>query len=123
MQLTEAIDQIKEYQKKLGYDGTYETTEAQMAHIRDLSIALNVEVSEFLEWLPWKPWRPAEKQQFQKIPAAEELIDIFFFTVNLWLALGMDPTIFDAMFEAKLQENLNRIERGYSKVKEELPMG
>jgi len=115
MQITTALDQIKSYQKELGYNFKYKDTEAQMDHIRDLALALNVEVAEFLGWLPFKPWRPIEGQEFDVPEAAMELIDIFFFTANLWSALGLPTSSFEELFQIKLEENLSRISRGYNK--------
>lgn len=115
MELREAIEKIQEYQAKLGYKGEYASIEARMEHVRQLSLALSVEVGEFLDWLPWKPWRDAKDQDFNQAEGAYELIDIFFFTIDLWLALGMPIESFSEMFETKLKENLDRIERGYNK--------
>ena len=116
MLITSMLEQVKSYQAKLGYDFNYETREEQMDHIRDLSLALNVEVAEFLEWLPFKPWRSIESQECNESEAAYELIDIFFFTVNLWCALGMPIGSFEHFFQSKMEENLSRIERGYNSV-------
>jgi hypothetical protein len=115
MRLVVAIELIKAYQKKLGYDFEYESVEAQMEHIRNLALAQTVEVSEFLEWLPYKPWRKVEDQTFNVPEAALELVDQFFFMADMWLALGLSPEMFEQAFEHKLEENLDRIERGYNK--------
>ena len=115
MLITDMLDQVKAYQKKLGYDGHYESVEHQMAHIRDLALAQNVEVAEFLEWLPYKSWRPIEDQTFNISEAAFELVDQFFFMVDMWLALGLPTNSFEQLFQAKLEENLSRIDRGYNK--------
>lgn len=113
--ITEALDLIKEYQSKLGYDFTYKDMDAQMEHTRQLALALNVEVAEFLDWLPFKPWRDVKDQPYNKREAALELIDIFFFTANLWATLGMPTKDFSIMFQEKLEENMDRIQRGYNR--------
>lgn len=115
MQLSDALEKIREYQAKLGYDYEYPSMEERMKHVRDLSLAQVVEVVEFLDWTPWKPWRSLEDQTFNREEAALELVDQFFFMANLWAAIGMTPKEFEFLFLSKLSENLDRIERGYNK--------
>jgi len=115
MRLEEALTLIKSYQKELGYDFKYESLEARMTHIRDLALAQNVEVAEFLEWLPYKSWRNVEDQTYNIPEAALELIDQFFFMADMWFALGLQPKDFEALFKEKLNENISRIRRGYNK--------
>jgi len=115
MQLEESLWLIKSYQNKLGYNFKYGSLEHRMEHIRDLTLAQHAEISEFLEWLPWKPWRNVEDQDFNIPEAALELIDQFFFLVDMWLALGLSPKDFEPLFKKKLAENISRISRGYNK--------
>jgi hypothetical protein len=114
MQVADMMEQIKEYQKKLGYDFNYKTREEQMTHIRELTLAMMVEVTEFVDWTPWKPWRDVADQEMNESEAAYELVDIFFFMTNLWCALGLPITSFEHFFEDKFKENIDRIERGYN---------
>lgn len=114
MLITSMLEQIRSYQGKLGYTFNYATREEQMDHVRDLTLALNMESAEFLNWLPFKPWRPTEDQECNETEAAYELIDIFFFVANLWCAIGMPIGSFEHFFQSKLEENLNRIERKYN---------
>lgn len=115
MEIEQALQQIKEYQKKLGYTFVYPDQESQMNHIRALALAQFQEVAEFVDWTPWKPWRPIDKQPFNVHEAAKELVDQFFFMANLWFALGLPAGHFEEVFKAKLAENLHRIEQGYNK--------
>jgi len=120
MHITEMIEQIQEYQNQLGYDFKFKTLEARMEHARNMALALQLEVAECLDWLPWKPWRPVVDQTLNYKEAAYEIIDIFFFTVNLWLTLGLPPEAFEKLFISKLQENLDRIARGYNGNREDV---
>jgi NTP pyrophosphatase (non-canonical NTP hydrolase) len=120
MQVMKMLDQIKEYQAKLGYTYEYETEEERMKHTRELTLALMVEVVEFVEWTPWKPWREIADQESNISEAAFELVDIFFFMANLWNTLGIPTSSFEEFFEMKLKENLSRIDRGYNKPIEQL---
>ena len=119
MQLEEALWLIKSYQNKLGYTFKYDSTEERMEHIRNLALAQNVEVSEFLEWLPYKAWRNIEDQPYNIPEAALELIDQFFFLADMWLALGLSPKDFEPLFKKKLTENISRISRGYNNTSEQ----
>jgi len=114
MQIADMLHRIKAYQAELGYTYEYESEEARMVHTRELTLALMVEVTEFVDWTPWKPWRAIADQESNRTEAAYELIDIFFFMANLWNTLGMPISSFEELFEAKLKENLSRIERGYN---------
>lgn len=115
MQVTEMMEAIQAYHKKLGYDYKYASTEEQMAHFRSLVLAQMVEVVETVDWTPWKPWRKVEDQQFNTSEAALELVDQFFFLTAMWLSLGLPISSFEEMFKTKLAENLSRIDRGYNK--------
>lgn len=115
MQLSQALSNIKDYQNKLGYTFDYENPEDQIQHIRALALAQFQEVAEFVDWTPWKPWREISEQVFDKEEAAFELVDQFFFMANLFFALGYQPADFTAMFVKKLEENIDRINRGYNK--------
>jgi hypothetical protein len=115
MQVTEMMEAIQAYHKKLGYDYQYESLEKQMEHFRSLVLAQMVEVVETVDWTPWKPWRDAKDQVFNKEEAALELVDQFFFLTAMWLSLGLPIPSFEDIFKVKLAENLSRIERGYNK--------
>lgn len=115
MQLSSALQNIWQYQQALGYTFNYDNVDDQMSHIRMLALAQFQEVAEFVDWTPWKPWRDIEQQPFDKQEAAYELVDQFFFMANLFFALGFKPEEFTAIFIHKLEENFDRINRGYNK--------
>lgn len=61
---------------------------AKMDYIRDLCLALNVEVAEILQELPWKPWRKHEDQVCDFEAARDEVSDIIIFAIDIWLQLN-----------------------------------
>ena len=80
----------REFQEALGHGPeSFQSAEAKMQYIRDLCLGLHVEVAEFLQELPWKPWRKLQDQEYDKHAAAEELVDILIFVINLWIQLGV----------------------------------
>ena len=92
MSVKQLIDQVVVLQTELGYPpNEFESAEKHMQYIRDLCLALNVEVTEFLQELPWKPWRVLADQKYDQKKAAEELADIMVFVLNLWVHLGAYP--------------------------------
>ena len=91
--MTAKFEQIISMQLKFQEDlgrgaGSFNSAEEQMQYIRDMCLGLNVEVAEFLQEMPWKPWCPLPGQKYDKHAAAEELVDIFIFALNLWIHLG-----------------------------------
>ena len=92
MSVKKLIDQVITLQTELGYPpGEFESAEAHMQYVRELCLALHVEVSEFLQEIPWKPWCTLGTQRYNPKAAAEELADVMIFTLNLWIHLGAYP--------------------------------
>ena len=119
MLLQEMFYKIREYHEKLGYNYTGMSLEQQMEAIRHNGLALHQEVAELIDSFPWKPWRDAHKQRWDNENATEEIVDILFFLGNIMEAVGIDPEDLELMFEVKLKENYDRIERGYNNKPEE----
>ena len=58
MQITELIAKIKQQQTAMGYRRLILGNKFyRLRYIREISLALQKEVSEFLDEIPWKPWR------------------------------------------------------------------
>ena len=104
------IDKIRQHQ---GAIGKYPLPkEAQIPYVRDLSLALVVELSEMLRELPWKPWAQAKGPSFeQRVLALEELTDVFIFAFALAVALGMEPLL-EASILTKIEINMTRLKSG-----------
>jgi len=74
-------------------------------------IGVITEASEALEKTPWKPWK--DSMRYNRIEFQKELIDIFHFLMNLFLAAGMEPQDVYRMYKQKHIKNMKRQERGY----------
>jgi hypothetical protein len=91
----------------MGYLDAIELSEdARMEYIRNLALATNIEIAEFMQELPWKPWKPGVLIDEHKERAARELIDVLIFWCDMWIAL--DPEI---SLETAIAETLSKIER------------
>jgi len=111
------------YQIALGNGpDSFDGQEGRMQYIRDTCLALNIEVAEFLQELPWKPWRPAYRQPCNIDKAAEELVDVIIFALNLWITLGwaqpgQSGATLEQMIKQKQKTNSERLTSGYNKTK------
>lgn len=117
--LVDLISRIKTYQKDLGYDYSTMSLPDRMDMLIQNSCALNVEIGELLREVPWKPWRPIDDQQHSTHDTiAKEFVDCLFFLINISMCVGLDADdILDA-FEQVMQSNYDRIQSGYSTVKQ-----
>jgi len=110
----------EEYEHELGIDFDSMTQEEKIIAVKEYSIALTLEMAEMIERLPWKPWRNYSKDDLNI--TKEELLeihfewtDMFFFLMNIGLALGINDKYASDLYRSKLEENKNRIKRGYSR--------
>lgn len=79
-------------------------------YIRNMTLAAQVELSEFIQELPWKPWRAPNTRpdEIARERAVEELIDVVHFLANLFVALNVDASEIRESYEAKRAENVRR---------------
>ena len=92
MSVKKLIDEQIRLQNAMGHPpGDYPSAEHKLRYLRELCLALHVEVSEFLQEIPWKPWCTLGTQRYNPKAAAEELADVMIFTLNLWIHLGAYP--------------------------------
>lgn len=91
------------------------TRAESMDKYRDYCLALHAEVTELLDSAPWKPWRPDDYEPTDFENIKEEIVDILFFLGNIMETMAIIPHDIEKKFHEKLEENYNRIERGYSK--------
>lgn len=82
--------------------------------IKDMNLALQDELHEFLQETGWKPW--ATSNHVNEAAAQGELIDAFLFFINLCLVTNFDAETFEAKFFEKMQRNLDRQLAGYDGV-------
>ena len=81
---------------------------------KDMKLALESELQEMLDEMGWKPW--ASSRHFNADAVRGELVDVFHFFMNLWLAAGGTA---DDLFKAyliKREKNLKRQQQGYDGV-------
>lgn len=79
--------------------------------IKDMNLALQDELHEFLQETGWKPW--AKSDHVNEEAAQGELIDAFLFFINLCLVTNFSPAAFEDKFFEKMQRNLDRQLAGY----------
>lgn len=88
--------------------------------IKDMNLALQDELHEFLAETGWKPW--ATSRHVNADAAKGELVDAFHFFMNLCLAVDMGPAeLFDRYME-KRQRNAERQLEGYDGVEGKCPV-
>ena len=105
---------IEAYHKKLGFPKCTNDVAIKLQQHRDLCIALQAELTELLDSMPWKPWRPDGYKNFDKTNFKEEVVDCIFFLTALCENWNIAPIEIGTMIAEKLQENYDRIERGYN---------
>ncbi len=113
----EVYQQFIDYQQKLGYGKEFPSVRDQMHYVSQCCLGLVLETGELLRELPHKPWRPIKDQPLNRAKALEELSDMFFFVINVGIAMGWTYQELVLSQAFKMQKNLNRISNGYSKIK------
>lgn len=82
------------------------------AYTQTCTTAINCETTELLDALPWKPWRKTHKD-VDLANVHIEIIDILHFSIQLALIWGLTAQEIHDIFMKKMQENLDRQEKGY----------
>jgi len=114
MQIKKLVERITQQQKDMGYhDLCRQSKDFRMAYIRDITLALQKEVSEFLDEVPWKPWKAVNKQALNENAAALELMDIIVFTIVLYVTLHPKDADIDVLMDMTMNKIENRIKSGY----------
>lgn len=88
-------------------------TAAWAEYVRYNALALVKELSEFQDEVEVRPWK--DPAVLNRDAAIEELVDVFFFTANLLLSVGCTDDELEVAHQAKLVENLLRLQTGRSK--------
>ena len=87
--------------------------------LKDMNLALQDELHEFLGESGWKPW--ASSQHVNEEAAQGELVDAFHFFMNLCMAVNMTPDMLFDKYKAKRLKNIKRQEEGYDGVSTKCP--
>lgn len=109
--LNQIIEMQQDYQRQLGHDFEKMTLCKRIAYILEMSYALEDEVHESTKEVGWKSW--ARSKHINEEAYRSELIDCFFFLLNLMLAARMTPLDIFRGYKAKLAKNLARIRDRY----------
>lgn len=88
--------------------------EQRIQFFKDMHIALTDEMHEMLGEMSWKPWASAE--YFHTDAVRGELVDVFHFFMNLWLATGANADDLYTAYLHKREKNLKRQQDGYDGV-------
>lgn len=81
---------------------------------KDMKLALEAELQEMLDEMGWKPW--ATSRHFNTDAVRGELVDVFHFFMNLWLASGGTADDLYEGYFIKRGKNLKRQQQGYDGV-------
>jgi hypothetical protein len=117
--LNQIWEQQRAYQLELGNDLDNMTPKERISYVLSMSYALEDEIHESTKEVGWKPW--ASSRHFNTEAYRSELIDCFFFLVNLMMAAGMKPLDLWRGYQAKLKKNLERVRGGYDGVSTKCP--
>lgn len=116
MEFEAMMKQIESYHGALGQRRAYDTPLQKMQSVRNLSLALMMELAELVDSLPWKPWREIEDQPFDIDNVKREMIDIIFFLGAIREDLGITPEELVVTYKDVMINNTKRLTDGYSKL-------
>ena len=108
------FNQIKDYQKQLGYDFDKMSMPERMQMFRNYMAALTVEQGELAAEVPFKPWRSIADQDMNYSKACLEWVDMYFFLFDQAIAIGLEPQDLADSFDLKMKVNLERITSKYN---------
>ena len=93
--------------------------EARIQFIKDMKLAADAELQEFLDEVGWKPW--ASSRHINEEAAQGELVDLFHFFMNLCMAVSLTPDQLFEKYRTKRQKNIRRQAEGYDGVTGKCP--
>lgn len=91
----------------------YEITDPKerIQFIKDMELALRMELGEMLDETGWKPW--ATSNHVNEEAMQGELADVLLFFINLCMAANASPELIAEKTFEKMQRNLDRQLAGY----------
>lgn len=92
----------------------------RITFIKDMKLAADAELQEFLDETGWKPW--ATSRHVNEEAAQGELVDVFHFFMNLCMAVNMTPDILFEKYKAKRTKNQKRQAEGYDGIAGKCPI-
>jgi dimeric dUTPase (all-alpha-NTP-PPase superfamily) len=106
--------QLKLQRESFGVNPADFTEEEKIQFIKDMILAATDELHEALGEVGWKPW--ATSKHINREAFVGELVDVFHFLVNLWLAVGATSEEVEIRYLAKANKNAKRQAEGYDGV-------
>ena len=110
----EMLESQKAFQKSLGYDFDSMSDEVKIQFIKEMKLALEAELQEALDETGWKPW--ATSRHINREAYVAEMVDVWHFTMNMLLVVGVTPEEFVRKYHEKLNKNYARQQEGYDGV-------
>jgi hypothetical protein len=83
-------------------------------YLRSMGFALIDEVFEAMAEVSWKPWANDRGAVINRDAYVTELVDVWFFTMNLLHVVGCTPEEFFNKYADKAEKNRRRQEAGYT---------
>lgn len=83
-------------------------------YLRSMGFALIDEVFEAMAEVSWKPWANDRGAVINRDAYVTELVDVWFFTMNLLHVVGCTPEEFFNKYTDKAEKNRRRQEAGYT---------
>lgn len=124
MRVIDRLEIMFEEQRKLQIEAYKVSPESlqgdeRIQFIKDMNLALQDELHEFLGETGWKPW--ATSRHVNEDAAKGELVDAFHIFMNLCMVVNMTPQeLFDG-YQEKRRKNLQRQLEGYDGVSTKCP--
>lgn len=89
--------------------------DAQIKWMEKMIACMHNELEEVREWLPWKTWKHYDNFKLNKTEIKYEIIDLFFFLMEMVVIMGMDAEEFLQIYQSKLNINHDRQDNNYGK--------
>lgn len=83
-------------------------------YLRSMGFALTDELYEAMAEVSWKPWADDRGAIINRDAYVTELVDVWFFTMNLLHVVGCTPDEFFDKYINKAEKNRQRQEAGYT---------
>lgn len=109
------LEQTAELQRSAyGSDPDDFPFEKWITYVREQTLAAFVELGEFIQNLNWKPWGKKKEfpDDFDRIEAVEEIVDVLHFVANVLYALGVSDDELNEAYGKKMQVNRDRMAAG-----------
>lgn len=111
--LTDLYNRQSTFLKRIEESGRWGT---RVEHLVYQVLMAQAELIELLNWLPWKKHKREygrDISEAERQAAAEEVVDLFHFVLNMAILLGITPETLYKLYVAKNEINHARQDKGY----------